>query len=121
MGVIGGDNAGFPNGRRLADDVIDIALQVMEGAATNGPVQALAAGDGVNGNDVAFGDTFPYVALPHATAVNQTPHMTALPPAGGDGGGFGGHRIPIAAASLAAALVAMAMAVLARRRRSFTV
>ncbi|MFP5298767.1 MAG: DUF4331 domain-containing protein, partial [Actinomycetota bacterium] len=31
LGVIGGDNAGFPNGRRLADDVIDIALQVVEG------------------------------------------------------------------------------------------
>jgi len=31
LGVIGGDKAGFPNGRRLADDVIDIALRVMEG------------------------------------------------------------------------------------------
>ena len=122
MGVIGGDNAGFPNGRRLGDDVIDIALQVMEGAATNGPVAALAAGDGVNANDVAFATTFPYVALPHDTAVNQNAH--ALPPpfgGGGDGGGFGGHRVPIAAASLSAALVLMAMAVLARRRRSITI
>jgi hypothetical protein len=122
MGVIGGDNAGFPNGRRLGDDVIDIALQVMEGAATNGPVAALAAGDGVNANDVAFATTFPYVALPHDTAVNQNAH--ALPPpfgGGGDGGGFGGHRVPIAAASLSAALVLMAMTVLARRRRSITI
>ena len=31
LGVLGGDNAGFPNGRRLGDDVIDIALQVVEG------------------------------------------------------------------------------------------
>jgi hypothetical protein len=122
MGVIGGDNAGFPNGRRLADDVIDIALQVMEGAATNGPVAALAAGDGVDANDVAFDTTFPYVALPHDTSVNQTTTMTALPPVGGgDGGGFGAHRVPIAAASLTAALVAMVMAGLARRRRSITV
>jgi hypothetical protein len=122
LGVIGGDNAGFPNGRRLGDDVIDIALQVMEGAATNGPVAALANGDGVNGNDVPFATTFPYVALPHDTAVNQT--MTSLPPpfgGGGDGGGFGGHRVPIAAASLAAAMVAMGLAVLARRRRSITI
>ena len=123
LGVIGGDNAGFPNGRRLADDVIDIALQVMEGAATNGPVAALAAGDGVNANDVAFGTTFPYVALPHDTSVNQTTTMTAIPPAngGGDGGGFGGHRVPVAAASLAAALVAMVLAVQARRRRTSTI
>ena len=31
LGVIGGDTQGFPNGRRLGDDVIDIALQVVEG------------------------------------------------------------------------------------------
>ena len=120
MGVIGGDNAGFPNGRRLTDDVIDIALQVMEGAATNGPVQALAAGDGVDANDVPFDTTFPYLALPHDTAVNQTSSMATLPPGGG-GNGFGGNRVPIAVASLSAALVAMVMAVYARRRRSVTI
>jgi hypothetical protein len=120
MGVIGGDNQGFPNGRRLTDDVIDIALQVMEGAATNGPVAALAAGDGVNANDVPFDATFPYVAVPHDTAVNQTTSMLTLPPGGG-GGGFGAHRVPIAMASLAAALVAMVMAAYARRRRSITI
>ena len=31
MGVLGGDNAGFPNGRRLADDVVDITLRVVGG------------------------------------------------------------------------------------------
>ena len=31
FGVIGGDNAGFPNGRRLGDDVVDIELQVVAG------------------------------------------------------------------------------------------
>jgi hypothetical protein len=31
FGVIGGDNAGFPNGRRLADDVTDIELRVVGG------------------------------------------------------------------------------------------
>ncbi|MGH2772932.1 MAG: DUF4331 domain-containing protein, partial [Actinomycetota bacterium] len=31
LGVIGNDKAGFPNGRRLGDDVVDIALQVLEG------------------------------------------------------------------------------------------
>ena len=32
LGVIGGDNAGFPNGRRPGDDVVDVALRVVEGA-----------------------------------------------------------------------------------------
>ena len=31
MGVLGGDNAGFPNGRRLADDVVDIEEQAVAG------------------------------------------------------------------------------------------
>ena len=60
--MLGGDLQGFPNGRRLGDDVVDIALQALEGAATNGIVKPLAAGDGVNANDHAFGKTFPYVA-----------------------------------------------------------
>ncbi len=32
LGVLAGDNAGFPNGRRLADDVVDISIQAVEGA-----------------------------------------------------------------------------------------
>jgi hypothetical protein len=71
LGVLGGDLQGFPNGRRLGDDVIDIALQALEGAVTNGIVAPLAAGDGVNANDHAFGKTFPYVDLPNTAAVNQ--------------------------------------------------
>jgi hypothetical protein len=71
LGVLGGDLQGFPNGRRLTDDVVDIELQALEGAAQSGHlVQALAAGDKVNGNDVRFGNDFPYIALPHDTAVN---------------------------------------------------
>ena len=70
LGVLGGDLQGFPNGRRLTDDVVDIALQALEGAATKGIVAPLAAGDGVNANDHAFGTTFPYVALPNTAAVN---------------------------------------------------
>ena len=75
LGVLAGDNAGFPNGRRLADDVVDIELQAVEGAvkvdkagAPTGVtlVKPLAAGDGVNANDVAFGTSFPYLALPNS-------------------------------------------------------
>lgn len=63
LGVVGGDNNGFPNGRRLTDDVLDAALQVVEGELVGAPNDL---GDGVNANDVAFGSTFPYVALPHS-------------------------------------------------------
>lgn len=70
LGVIGGDNAGFPNGRRLADDVIDIALQVVEGELIGNP-NDLA--DGVNANELSFSSTFPYVALPHRGS-DPSPH-----------------------------------------------
>ena len=63
FGVIGGDNAGFPNGRRLADDVVDITLRVVGGylvpAAQGG--KKLPLGDGVDRNDQDFLATFPYV------------------------------------------------------------
>ncbi|MER7124508.1 DUF4331 domain-containing protein [Streptomyces goshikiensis] len=75
LGVLAGDLAGFPNGRRLADDVIDISLQAVEGAAQTGVlVPALADGDKVNTNEVPFGNTFPYVALPHTKNVNTGPN-----------------------------------------------
>ena len=66
MGVLGGDLAGFPNGRRLADDVTDIELQAI---GVQQPLDFLAGkqyplGDGVDANDKAFGTTFPYAAPP---------------------------------------------------------
>ena len=73
FGVLGGDVAGFPNGRRLTDDVVDIALRAMAGAtpltpAFNGGINA-QLGDGVPANDKPFLPDFPYVPLP--TAGNQ--------------------------------------------------
>jgi len=68
LGVLAGDLQGFPNGRRLTDDVVDIALQAVEGAAQAGKlVDALAKGDAVDQNDNAFGTTFPFLALPNAS------------------------------------------------------
>jgi Domain of unknown function (DUF4331) len=103
LGVLGGDLQGFPNGRRLGDDVVDIALQAVEGAAQTGKlVDALAAGDKVDANDTAFGAAFPYVALPNGSAVNSgagsaaapapqaaSPAPTTSPTAAG-GAGYGG-------------------------------
>jgi hypothetical protein len=100
LGVLAGDLQGFPNGRRLADDVVDIELQALEGAAQTGKlVPALAAGDVVNTNDVPFGNTFPYVALPHNVAVNQAGQMPGGGVQTGAGGtaGHGGYRVAVAA------------------------
>jgi hypothetical protein len=81
LGVLAGDLQGFPNGRRLTDDVIDIEVQAVAGAAQAGKlVDALAAGDGVDANDVAFLEQFPYVALPgnesRADAAGTQPSAT---------------------------------------------
>src|SRR3954471_23715377 len=59
FGVIGGDLGGFPNGRRLGDDVVDSELRVIGGVLIGKP---LPLGDGVDHNDKAFRSSFPYVA-----------------------------------------------------------
>jgi len=64
LGLLGGDAAGFPNGRRVFDDVTDIALRVVAGVLAEGfnkfPNNRL--GDGVNVNDVPDRAVFPYLA-----------------------------------------------------------
>jgi hypothetical protein len=67
LGVIAGDNGGFPNGRRLDDDVIDIAERVMAGFLKGNKVEL---GDGVNGGDVAPMSVFPYQADPASGFAN---------------------------------------------------
>lgn len=66
-GTGGGNNAGagFPNGRRLGDDVIDIELSII----TNG---GLTTGDSVNGNDMTFRNTFPFFGMSHAPLLPGT-------------------------------------------------
>jgi hypothetical protein len=64
LGVLGGDTQGFPNGRRLTDDVVDIELQALEGALPPYGRNLSTLGDGVNANAKPFTSTFPYVGLP---------------------------------------------------------
>ncbi len=75
LGAIAGDLGGFPNGRRLADDVVDISLRVVAGVLVPGfdkfPNNALT--DGVDANDKPFLATFPYSALPSA-GFDSRPH-----------------------------------------------
>ncbi|WP_374940119.1 DUF4331 domain-containing protein [Streptomyces finlayi] len=122
LGVLGKDLAGFPNGRRLNDDVVDIELQALEGAAQTGKiVPALAAGDAVDTPYREPGDSFPYVALPNTAAVNQA---DSLHPDGGVGAGLGGlvsgdgfPVVPVTAVA-GGALLACAGAMALRRRRA---
>src|SRR5712691_5618733 len=68
MGALAGDNQGFPNGRRLTDDIVDIELQVVAGVLVPGfnkqPNNMLT--QGVPTNDVPFLSGFPYLASPHS-------------------------------------------------------
>jgi hypothetical protein len=73
FGVLAGDTAGFPNGRRLTDDVVDIELRVIAGALLkpeDGGKQ-IPLGDGVDVNNKPFRDAFPYVALPDSAFDSQ--------------------------------------------------
>jgi len=79
FGILGGDVAGFPNGRRLADDVVDIEIRALAGATPFTPTFDVAPnnqlGDGVNTNDRTFLDHFPYVAEP-GQGFSHTHHPT---------------------------------------------
>ena len=68
LGLLSGQADGFPNGRRLGDDVVDIELRALAGGTPFTPAFNVfpnnALGDGVDGNDQTFLPTFPYVASP---------------------------------------------------------
>lgn len=66
LGLLGGDGAGFPNGRRLFDDVTDISLRAVAGVLAGPPFSTSPLnsrlGDGVNVNDAPYRTSFPYLA-----------------------------------------------------------
>ncbi len=70
LGVLANDVQGFPNGRRLTDDVVDIELRALEGALppyANGNTTS----DAVDANNKPFLTTFPYTALPDAGSATR--------------------------------------------------
>lgn len=80
FGFVGGDtttdssgrvkSSGWPNGRRVGDDVVDIALTAIASGPSYSSV--LVVGDNVPANDAAYNQVFPYLATPHAgSAVTQ--------------------------------------------------
>lgn len=71
LGVVGGDVAGFPNGRRVFDDVVSIELRALAGATlplvdksfkADGAVGLVS--DGLDGSDEAYLSEFPYLGVP---------------------------------------------------------
>jgi hypothetical protein len=83
LGVVGGDNAGFPNGRRVFDDVVSVELKAVAGVLLQDVVPSFspdgAAGllfdvDGLTSEPatladlssagLGYGSTFPYLADP---------------------------------------------------------
>ena len=80
LGVAAGDFAGFPNGRRPGDDVVDLSVRVAMGALcvltgdtdkfkvgckpSDAPAGGLAFTDGVRKTAANFGPTFPYLTTP---------------------------------------------------------
>jgi Domain of unknown function (DUF4331) len=79
FGILGGDLAGFPNGRRLADDVVAIELRAIAGATiplvddtyTPDPAARVLADGSANTNSPLL-DAFPYVGTP-AGGYQSTP------------------------------------------------
>jgi hypothetical protein len=64
LGLIAGDAAGFPNGRRVFDDVVDITLRVGVGGVLISDFNRFPnnrLGDGVNVNDTSYRTSFPYL------------------------------------------------------------
>jgi hypothetical protein len=130
LGVLGKDLQGFPNGRRLNDDVVDIEILAVEGTAMTGKIPpALMAGDGVNGPASAPSNTFPYLALPNTASVNQAGSGSSsgmTMPSGGVATGAGGTAVqsssmgvaPVAATLAGFGLVGFGAFTLRRSRRN---
>ncbi len=71
LGIVGGDPAGFPNGRRVFDDVVTVELRAVAGATIPlvdpGFTPDGAAGlvtDGTNNTNSSYLDNFPYLGTP---------------------------------------------------------
>ena len=81
LGVFGGDVAGFPNGRRVGDDVTDIFARAGAGAVLHllGAIDcegSLGVTDNVQENDMEYLDSCPYLGTPHQAYSHEHAHST---------------------------------------------
>lgn len=66
LGFLAGDTAGFPNGRRPSDDVVDIALRAVGGILANPQKYGTPLGDGVNISSSPLQGTFPFLGAAYS-------------------------------------------------------
>jgi hypothetical protein len=66
LGFIAGDSAGFPNGRRPQDDVLDIALRTLGGILVDAKKFGTPLGDGVNVSSSPLQPTFPFLGAAYS-------------------------------------------------------
>ena len=88
LGVLGGDNAGFPYGRRPGDDVVDIELRVAMGVLCTlniggcKPADAPAGGlhytDGAYTSSMFYYEAFPYIVAPIPGSPNEDDAIKAV-------------------------------------------
>lgn len=104
LGVLAGQLDGFPNGRRLVDDVVDIELRAVAGVLVGAGEPNSLLGDGVDANELPFQASFPYVAPAHGGFAHDhhamTPASAARVEQGVDAASLG-LAIPPAAAGTA--------------------
>jgi hypothetical protein len=79
---LGGDTtngkwSGWPNGRRLGDDVVDIALTAVASGPSYSSIFLL--GDNINANDQTYNYVFPYAATPNAGTKNSKDPVGSTP------------------------------------------
>lgn len=92
LGLLGGDVSGFPNGRRVGDDVVDIALRAVLGGTPFTPAFNVApnnvVSDGVSVNFEDYLDRFPYLNTPNQGNQPRPANFpsTGTTPLSGDGG-----------------------------------
>ncbi|MGI8786317.1 MAG: DUF4331 domain-containing protein [Pyrinomonadaceae bacterium] len=89
LGLLGGDIGGFPNGRRVTDDVVDIEIRALLGGTPFTPAFNVAPNnlfsDGVSDNFEGFLTRFPYLQTPNS---GNTPRMANFPALQTQTGGF---------------------------------
>lgn len=85
LGVLGNDTAGFPNGRRPGDDIVDITLRVAQGAlltADVAPARDAPLTDGVAGGASRYLTVFPYLNTPLPGSNDAPVPAPDAPPSG---------------------------------------
>jgi hypothetical protein len=135
LGILGGDACGFPNGRRLTDDVIEIELLAVAGAAYEvlddrdasfhfNPALIGVLDDGLDENDIGFRNTFPYLAQAQSGQehLHQNPFLALLLPflnkvAIVVGDLPGGQPMAAGATSIAFAAIVVPAMIFMRRRK----